>query len=254
MEVHEEYFYFSFVFFLSCISLLLFYSTDLLAFASISFFVPSFGSIPFLFLSYFYFSLPSYRLYFFPCSSLVLSFYPFSPPSLLSFLDDTERHSRISSVSAAPGSLPPEVGINPEGADDTSVSSLMAGDGGRMWSLLSLLLFSLLRPCDADGAEGVFVKVGHLLIMCLWITSVKLWKTYLKKNTVCFLSRRRVLTHAPMTVSSGDNNNNKTKLILFICSILREIETQLNKEKTHLLSAHVLTKLSSSHSVSPKVD
>lgn len=251
MEVHEEYFYFSFVFFLSCISLLLFYSTDLLAFASISFFVPSFGSIPFLFLSYFYFSLPSYRLYFFPCSSLVLSFYPFSPPSLLSFLDDTERHSRISSVSAAPGSLPPEVGINPEGADDTSVSSLMAGDGGRMWSLLPLLLFSLLRPCDADGAEGVFVKVGHLLIMCLWITSVKLWKTYLKKTPFVFCHDAE-FSHAPMTVSSGDNNNNKTKLILFICSILREIETQLKKEKTHLLSAH--TKLSSSHSVSPKVD
>lgn len=126
MEVHEEYFYFSFVFFLSCISLLLFYSTDLLAFASISFFVPSFGSIPFLFLSYFYFSLPSYRLYFFPCSFILSLFTSFSP-----FLPWWHRTSQQDLISVSCTRIPPTWGRYKSRGSGRHIS--LVTNGWRRW-------------------------------------------------------------------------------------------------------------------------
>lgn len=192
MEVHEEYFYFSFVFFLSCISLLLFYSTDLLAFASISFFVPSFGSIPFLFLSYFYFSLPSYRLYFFPCSFILSLFTSFSP-----FLPWWHRTSQQDLISVSCTRIPPTWGRYKSRGSGRHIS--LVTNGWRRWedvepfTVAAVLTAAALR-CWRSRRR---LRQGRTPVDNVSVNYVsKALKDLLKKNTVCFLSRRRVLTRA----------------------------------------------------------
>lgn len=193
---------------------------------------------------------PLFLPLFIPCSFILSLFTSFSP-----FLPWWHRTSQQDLISVSCTRIPPTWGRYKSRGSGRHIS--LVTNGWRRWedvepfTAAAVLTAAALR-CWRSRRR---LRQGRTPVDNVSVNYVsKALKDLLKKNTVCFLSRRRVLTHAPMTVSSGDNNNNKTKLILFICSILREIETQLNKEKTHLLSAHVLTKLSSSHSVSPKVD